>query len=157
MVPEAKLVYKTTESSLNYIDNAREYVTHLGYYCSLTTDGSLHFRYLPNAVFILTSEVNSGYINKDQYQAWKDAESQDIPVYVIYKRKGTNELNIYTAKIISRYENGEKYAQIADFIKDKFETYYEGKPKKVLKKFKFNPYHPDSYKCSEDDELLLIV
>lgn len=166
MLPTGKLVYKTENTSLNYVNSAIEYVVSLGYYCSVTYEGHLRYDNLPEAVFILTPESGSSFISAEQYQSWTDATSQDIPVYIIYRRKDTNELNVYTASVKKlRNDSGNNYAKIDNFKRTEFESYYEGNPKIVLKQLgngvPLNPYDPDNYdeviELYNPEELLLII
>ena len=162
MSPTAKLVYKTTNTTLKYVNSAIEYVVSLGYYCSVTNEGPLRYDNLPEAVFILTSETNSSFISKDQYQTYKDATSENIPVYIIYRKKETNELNVYTTRF-RNCDNGSdnNYAHISDFKRTEFKSYYEGTPPIVLKQLEndvpLNPYDPDNYNKIDNNELLLLI
>jgi len=157
MAPTAKLVYKTRNSTLNYVNNAIDYVISLGYYCSVTTEGHLRYDNLPEAVFILTAESSSSYISKDQYQAMWDAQGENIPVYIIYRRKETNELNVYTVSFRkTNLDSDDSYAHINDFKRTEFESYFEGESKIRLKQLGtlLNPYDPDNYDEVIEDEVI---
>ena len=163
MKPTVQLVYKTKGSPVSYINDAIDFIKSKGVevnsFCEFKTVDSLK---KPKVIFILTSQSNSSYINKDQFAIINN--STDIPVFLIYQLKNTTEFWIYKTDIRTENISDDKYAFLSNFTRIK-----ESELQNILFKkendndsINLGPFEPNrldlSFLKDEDiNELLLLI
>lgn len=111
----ALVVYRKGNSSLNYIEDGKDFVVQMDYSCSLRYENKLYDE-IPDVVFILTSENNSSWISREQTAAWDKAVDFGVPVFVLYQRKGTDEFFVYLANKSAPGRSNERCCQVTDFV-----------------------------------------
>jgi len=141
----ALISYNRTATSSKHLDEARIYVAQCLQYDWVHIKDEYDFEYYEdkkvNIRFILCSDRNSGYINKDQYNYWFLDDNEQAPVYFLYKRKSDQTWSVYNINALPHYSNNtNKYASLDNFrVVSKFQSWNPSEVEYPNDMFKYRP------------------